>query len=168
MYSYALFKTKDALGRSFILKEFVDFQTPSLSWYLLCKDTVLYSTNSLLFLFVPWFFHTVAFITPVLNLFSGVLPSIFSIYFTSFLFGFYFRPPFIMSCEAPGSEAKHLFSKRFKDDKACLAYISHARMSSAPKTEFLGFRACKSKILRNLDVQCYSKIYFPSYRLIIR
>src|SRR3989338_10399608 len=84
MYSYALLSTSDALGKSFILKELVDCQLPALSWYLLCKETVLYSVSSP-FWVTPAFFHTVALITPVLNLFSGILPivSVF-IYIASF------------------------------------------------------------------------------------
>src|SRR3989338_2931415 len=108
-YSYAFCKTKDAFGRSFILKLEEVCHLPSLSAYLLCRVTVLNSTCSLFFLLLPLFFQTVALIAPVLNFFSGWLPVpvVFPIYIASFAVRILFHTS--LSYElyrnyAPGSE----------------------------------------------------------------
>src|SRR3989338_9134237 len=70
-YSYALFKTNAAFGRSLTLIEEVDCHSPFLSVYLLWRDTVLNSVSSPVFL-IPVFLQIVALITPVLNFISGL------------------------------------------------------------------------------------------------
>src|SRR3989344_587732 len=75
-YSYAFWSTRAAFGKSLTLKELAVCQTPFLSLYLLCKETVLYTTGSPLLPF-PWLLQTVAVTTPVLNFFSGMFFSIF-------------------------------------------------------------------------------------------
>src|SRR3989344_6846794 len=95
-YSKAFFRTTSALGRSFTLSEVDDFHWPSLSLYLLSKETVLYSVSfpSL----VPVFFHTVALIGPAMNFASGrFFSSVFFIWVAMqpppLLFAFYFMFP---------------------------------------------------------------------------